>query len=63
MNSNVENKEEDKLGKIAHFSDSDSQQGPSSCSIIFFFSFQKSYDLIKSVFRLLLVKSSVMKLL
>ena len=44
MNSNSENKGEDKLGKIAHFSDSYSQQGPSSCSIIFFFSFQKSYD-------------------
>ena len=42
MNSNLKNKGEDKLGKIANFSDSYSQQGPSSCSIIF--SFQKSYD-------------------
>ena len=37
MNSNLENKGDDKLGKIAHFSDSYSQQGPSSCSKTFFF--------------------------
>ena len=42
MNSNLENKGEDKLGKIAHFSDSYSQQGPSSCSKTFFF--QNFYD-------------------